>query len=71
VVFKGLAGAVVALAAAGGYCQLKLQFAEAGAAALRGAGDVTVRNTVADTNYHSTNVMRIVRISNGVYLTLL
>ena len=60
---EGLAGTVVALAAAGSDGQLELQLVEAGAADLGRVGDVAIRDPVADTNYHASNVMRIVRIS--------
>lgn len=60
---EGLAGAVVALAAAGGHGQFELQLVEAGAAASGRMGDVAIRDPVADTNYHASTVMRIVRIS--------
>ncbi len=60
---EGLAGAVVALAAAGSDGQLELQLVEAGAADLGRVGDVAIRDPVAETNYHASTVMRIVRIS--------
>jgi hypothetical protein len=60
---EGLAGAVVALAAAGGGGQFELQLVEAGAALSGRVGDVANRDSVADTNYHVPTVMRIVRIS--------
>ena len=62
VMMKGFARAVAAFAAAGGHTRLGLQFVEAGATLAGGLGDVPVGDAAADANYHTSTVMRMVRI---------
>lgn len=61
---KGVARAVMALAAAGCDAQCELQFIEAGATLTGDAGDVAIGDSVADANDHASTVMRMIRISN-------
>jgi len=63
VLVEGVAGAVMALAAAGCNPQCELQFVEAGATLTGDPRDVAVGDSVADKNDHALTVMRMIRIS--------
>jgi hypothetical protein len=59
---EGFTRAVLALSAGRADQQFELKLVEAGAAFLRGAGDVPVGDSVADADNHAPTVMRTIRI---------